>query len=60
MEMLTDHTPLRSYLNSIAILSEPEWQSLNEILYLKEYEKKELIQQAGKKCKIVGFILQGC
>ena len=60
MEHSTDYTSLRSYFNNIAPLSEQEWQSLNELLYLKQIEKKELFQQAGKKCKIVGFILQGC
>jgi CRP-like cAMP-binding protein len=60
MNKPNDYTSLQSYLNSLAPLDEQEWQSLEDILYVKHYDKKELFQTAGKKCKTVGFILEGC
>lgn len=55
-----DYAPLRSYLNELAILDEQEWQRLNEMLYVRHFDKKELFQKAGRQCKTVGFILRGC
>ena len=60
MNKLTDYIPLQSYFNNLASLDEQDWQSLNEILYTKHFEKKEVFHAAGKKCKTVGFILKGC
>src|SRR5882757_5862057 len=60
MNKPVDNTPLQSYLNNLSSLDEREWQSLNEILYTKHFDKKEIFQPAGKKCKTVGFILKGC
>jgi CRP-like cAMP-binding protein len=60
MDIALDYKPLQKYLNNLAPLDEQEWQSLNEILYIKHFDKKELFQAAGKKCKTVGFILEGC
>jgi CRP-like cAMP-binding protein len=55
-----DYTPLQLYLNSLASLDERDWQSLNEILYTRHFDKKEVFHAAGRKCKTVGFILKGC
>ena len=55
-----DHTPLRSYLNTLAPLDDQEWHGLSEMLAIKPIDKKQLFLAAGKRCKTVGFILQGC
>jgi len=55
-----DYKPLQSYLNKLAPLDEREWQSLHELLFIKCFDKKEIFQAAGKKCKTVGFVLEGC
>lgn len=55
-----DYKPLRSYLNELAPLDEQEWHSLNELLFIKYFDKKEIFQSTGKRCKTVGFILEGC
>lgn len=60
MNTLVDYQPLQQLLNNLAPLNDQEWQRLQEILYIKQFDKKELFQTAGKKCKTVGFILQGC
>lgn len=43
-----DLTLLRNYLNSFVALNDQEWESLNELLYIQEYEKKELFLAEGK------------
>jgi len=58
--MNQDFAPLRTYLNSLVPLNDEEWENISELLYLKEYDKKELFLAEGKVCKTVGFILQGC
>jgi CRP-like cAMP-binding protein len=60
MDTPIDYQPLRHLLHNLAPLSEQEWESLADILYVKHFERKELFQTAGKKCKTVGFILTGC
>jgi CRP-like cAMP-binding protein len=60
MDMPIDYTAYRSYLNTLAPLSEQEWDCLNELLYIKHFDKKELFLAAGKKCNSVGFVLEGC
>jgi len=55
-----DFTPLKTYLNNLVPLNDLEWENLNELLYVQQYEKKELFQEEGKVCKTVGFILEGC
>ena len=55
-----DLTSYKTFLTKLAPLSEAEWVCLRELLYIKEFEKKELLQAAGRKCKTVGFILEGC
>jgi CRP-like cAMP-binding protein len=60
MNATPDYRSLRDYLNSLAPLSETDWQSLQELLYIKHYDRKEVFLTAGKKCKTVGFILEGC
>lgn len=50
----------KAYLTNLAPLSEAEWTALSEMAYIKQYEKKELFQVAGRQCKTVGFILKGC
>jgi len=54
------YKPLRSYLNSLAPLGEAEWQRLNEILYIREFARKEQFQTAARRCQTVGFLLKGC
>lgn len=56
----SDFSPFRNYLNTLAILSEEEWQGLLPILQIKQYKKREQFQAAGKRCITAGFILQGC
>lgn len=60
MDTPIDYTAYRSFLNTLAPLSEQEWGCLNELLYIKHFDKKELFLAAGKKCKSVGFVLEGC
>ena len=60
METPTDFQPLQQLLYNLAPLSEQEWESLHDILYVKHFKRKELFQTAGKRCKTVGFILSGC
>ena len=55
-----DYSPLQSYLQSLAPLNDQEWQSLQDLLYIKHFDKRDIFQSAGKKCKTVGFILEGC
>lgn len=52
--------PLQQLLNNLAPLTKQEWDGLQEILYLKQFKRKELFQAAGKRCKTVGFIQTGC
>jgi CRP-like cAMP-binding protein len=60
MEHPTDYTPLRSFLNTLAPLDAQEWRSLNDIVYTKHFGKREVFNAAGRPCKTVGFILEGC
>jgi len=55
-----EYLPLKVYLNSLAKLSEPEWENFYAILYLKHFKRKEIFQPADKICDTVGFILKGC
>ena len=57
---MIDYTPLRSYLSELVSFDEQEWQYLDEILYIKHFDKKEYFQRAGRQCKTIGFILEGC
>lgn len=60
MSETIDYKPLQLYLNNLAPLDEREWQSLNELLFIKYFDKKEQFQAAGKRCRTVGFVLEGC
>ena len=60
MKDVIDYKPYRAYLNNLAPLSDQEWNCLQELLSVKHFNKKELFQTAGRKCKTVGFILEGC
>lgn len=60
MDIPVDYQPLYQLLTALTPLSEPEWQSLQDILYIKQFDKKAFFQTAGKPCKLVGFLLQGC
>jgi len=60
MDKPVDYRLLQSYLNRLAPLDEREWQSLNELLYVRYFDKKEVFLTAGKKCNVVGFVLAGC
>jgi CRP-like cAMP-binding protein len=60
MDQPADYAPLQSYLQSLGPLDDQEWQRLYEILYVQQFDRKELFQTTGKKCKTVGFILEGC
>ncbi|OQP57162.1 hypothetical protein A3860_11400 [Niastella vici] len=55
-----DFTPLQSYLSQLASFDETDWHCLEEIASIKQFDKKEYIQKAGRPCKTVGFILEGC
>jgi len=55
-----DYKPLQTYLNKFALLDEREWQSFNELLFIRHFDKKEIFQAAGKQCKTVGFVMEGC
>lgn len=55
-----DYLPLKIYLDNLAKLSDPEWEDLRAILFLKHFKRKELFQRADKICHTVGFILEGC
>lgn len=60
MEKLVDYRLLQSYLNKLAPLDEREWQSLNELLYVRHFDRKEVFVTAGKKCDVIGFVVEGC
>jgi CRP-like cAMP-binding protein len=60
MDTHDEYKSLKLFFNSLAILDDQEWQSLEDLLYIKHYNRKELFQIAGKRCKTVGFILEGC
>ena len=55
-----DYAPYRSFLTKLTPLEDYEWQSLQDLLYVKSYDRKESFQAAGKSCKTIGFILEGC
>jgi len=55
-----DFKPYRAYLNNLAPLTDQEWNCLQEILCIKHFDKKELFHTAGRPCKTIGFILEGC
>ncbi|WP_212004728.1 Crp/Fnr family transcriptional regulator [Chitinophaga sp. HK235] len=57
---LWDYTPLKSYLSELATFEEQEWEFLNELLYIKQFDTKEYFHRAGRQCKTIGFILNGC
>ncbi|MBO9731508.1 MAG: Crp/Fnr family transcriptional regulator [Chitinophaga sp.] len=56
----SDYKALYNQLNQLAVLSESEWLSFSQMLTVKEFDKKDVYQQAGRRCKTVGFVLQGC
>ncbi|MBS0028281.1 Crp/Fnr family transcriptional regulator [Chitinophaga sp. 22321] len=55
-----DFTLFERYLKKLAPLTDEEWGQLKEMLSIRRFKKKEIFQEAGKKCKVVGFILEGC
>ena len=55
-----DHTPLKSYLSELASFDQQDWRYLDELLYIKNFDRKEYFQRAGRRCKAIGFILEGC
>ncbi|MBC9915033.1 Crp/Fnr family transcriptional regulator [Chitinophaga varians] len=57
---LSDYAPLKSYLSKLATFEERDWELLNELLYIKQFDTKEYFHRAGRQCKTIGFILQGC
>lgn len=57
---LLDDTPLKAYLSELASFDPRDWQYLNEILYIKNFDRKEYFQKAGRQCRTIGFILEGC
>jgi CRP-like cAMP-binding protein len=57
---LTDHAPLQSYLSGLASFEERDWQYLNGISHIRHFKRKEYLQRAGRQCKFVGFLLEGC
>ncbi|WP_343745824.1 Crp/Fnr family transcriptional regulator [Chitinophaga sp.] len=57
---LWDYTPLKSYLSTLAPFEEEEWEWLNELLCIKQFDTKEYFNRAGSRCKTIGFILKGC
>lgn len=60
MIQLPDLEPLRQYLTRLSPLEEQEWESLASLFSLKTFERKAIFQPAGKRCKLVGFIMEGC
>jgi CRP-like cAMP-binding protein len=56
----TNFSGLHKFLTGLATLTEQEWLTLQDILQVRHFEKKESFQEAGKKCKTVGFLMEGC
>jgi CRP-like cAMP-binding protein len=60
MNQKADYGPLKHYLTGLAPLTESEWESFCALTQVRQYDKKEIFQTYNTKCKIVGFILEGC
>jgi CRP-like cAMP-binding protein len=60
MDIPIEFQPLHQLLTNLAPLTNQEWEGFQEILYVKQFKRKELFQAAGKRCKTVGFIQTGC
>ncbi|SKA46706.1 cAMP-binding domain of CRP or a regulatory subunit of cAMP-dependent protein kinases [Chitinophaga eiseniae] len=56
----SDYKALHDQLSRLAVLNESEWLSFCQMLTIKEFDKKDVYQQAGRRCNTVGFVLQGC
>jgi CRP-like cAMP-binding protein len=52
--------PFKTYINKVVTINDAQWQSLQQLIQIKSYRKKELFQKEGVVCTQVGFILQGC
>jgi len=50
---LSDYAPLKSYLSKLATFEEQEWELLNELLYIKQFDTKEYFHRAGRQCKTI-------
>jgi len=55
-----DHSTLRKILTDLAPLTDNEWLMFQQLIQVKNFSKKECFQEAGKKCKTVGFLIEGC
>jgi len=60
MNKEVDFSRLKEYLIGLAPLTEEEWLTFQHMIQIRYFKKKESFQEVGKKCKTVGFLMEGC
>lgn len=49
-----------SFFDSVHKLSQPAREALQEIMRLKAYDRNELVQEIGSRCRTVYIVAEGC